>query len=116
VIKTPVALALTALIALVIAYGTLSPPGEGSGLPFTDKQLHFAAFAVLVLPLNWVRPGWWASMAVTALLYGGAIELLQPMVGRTAEWGDLLADGLGIITGLIPGLIRARKIGITLPR
>jgi len=35
------------------------------------------------------------------LVYGGLIEVLQLFVpGRSAEWGDLLADGIGIVFGI----------------
>lgn len=98
---------LTALAAMLIAFGTLSPPGSGdSPLPLTDKQLHALAFAILVLPLGWVRPGWAPAIAAAALAFGGAIELIQPMVGRSAEWADFVADGLGCLLGLAPGQVR----------
>jgi VanZ family protein len=101
------AIALTALTAILIGYGTLSPPGTAeSGLPLTDKHLHALAFAALVLPMGWARPGWALGIAAAALTFGGAIELIQPMVGRTAEWGDFIADGVGCLLGLIPGQIR----------
>ncbi len=107
-IKTSVALALTALIAVVIAFGTLSPPGEGSGLPFTDKQLHFAAFAALVFPLGCVRPSWIIWLVPLAIAYGGMIEVIQPFVGRSGDWDDLLADAAGSVTGVVPGLLIQR--------
>lgn len=106
--KTSVALALTALIAVIIGYGTLSPPGEGSGLPFTDKQLHFAAFAALVFPLGWVRPQWFLWLVPLAIAYGAAIEVTQPSVGRSGDWVDLLADALGSVVGVVPGLLNRR--------
>ncbi len=108
--KTLIAFALTALIAVVIAYGTLSPPGEGSPLPFTDKQLHFAAFAALVLPLSWVRPGWILWLVPLTIACGGAIELIQPFVGRSGDWNDLLADALASLLGIVPGLLRQRYL------
>ncbi len=101
------AIALTALTTILIAYGTLAPPGTvESGLPLTDKHLHALAFLALVLPLGWVRPNWALGIGAAALAFGGAIELIQPMVGRTAEWGDFVADGVGCLLGLIPGQIR----------
>ena len=110
--KTPMkhaALVLTAAIALLIGWGTLSPPGgPGPALPLTDKQLHALGFGMLVLPLSLTRPAAIRWLAPLALAYGGAIELIQPAVGRSAEWGDFLADGVGIAIGIIPGLIRAR--------
>ena len=45
-------------------------------------------------------------------LYGGLIEVLQSfMPYHLAEWGDLIADGLGVVIGF--GLtVFARKIGL----
>ena len=100
---------LTIAIAVVIASGTLSPPGNsGAALPLSDKQMHALGFALLVLPLSVARPATIIWLAPLALAYGGAIEVIQPSVGRTAEWADFLADGLGIALGIIPGLIRMR--------
>lgn len=107
-LKTTLALVLTGAVAAVIGWGTLSPPGPGTPLPLTDKQLHFLAFAALALPLGWVRPRWVLWLIPTALAYGAMIELIQPSVGRTGDWGDLLADGLGILVGVIPGQLRHR--------
>lgn len=105
----PYTLVLTLFVALLIAWGTLSPPGApGPALPLTDKQIHALAFALLVLPLGWVRPRAALWLGPLALAYGGAIELIQPSVGRSAEWGDLLADAIGIALGLLPGQLRAR--------
>lgn len=106
--KITLALIATCAIALIIGVGTLSPPSGSEPLPLTDKQLHFLAFALLALPLGWVRPRWVLWLIPLALAYGASIELIQPSVGRSGDWGDLLADGLGIIAGVIPGQLRQR--------
>ncbi|MDR9395267.1 VanZ family protein [Roseovarius sp. SYSU LYC5161] len=106
----PAALLLTVLTALGIAVGTLGPPGDGAGaLPVGDKTAHFLAFALLVLPagLGWPRQAVW--LAAAAVLYGTVIEIVQPAVGRSAEWGDLLADTAGIAVGLLPGRLLQRR-------
>lgn len=98
------AILLTIVIALGIAWGTLSPPGgAGAPLPLTDKQIHALAFALLILPLSCVHPHRALRLAPLFLAYGGAIELVQPLVGRGAEWGDLLADAIGLAAGLLLG-------------
>ena len=106
--KATPALLLTLVVACVIALGTLSPSGDGPALPVTDKHLHAMAFAILVLPLGWRRPDWAVGLFIGAILFGGAIELLQPLVSRSREWGDLFADALGAGIGLVPGLLRKR--------
>lgn len=85
----------TAMIAALLCVLTLSPQtasGAGSNL---DKAYHFIGFGVLALPLCLAYPRrvWTVVLGVT--VFGGMIELLQPFVGRGAEWLDLLSDALG---------------------
>lgn len=94
------AAALTGLCALAIAYGTLTPvPELPVDPPGSDKLHHFVAFGALVFPLVLVRPrtGWW--LVPLAAAYGGAIELIQPHVGRHGEWADALANTAGAVIG-----------------
>lgn len=96
------AYALTAFLVVVIAVLTLAPQAPGPpGPPGVDKIAHFVAFAMLVLPLGLTRTDNWVWVASAALIYGAAIELIQPQVGRGAEWGDLFADGAGVVFGLL---------------
>lgn len=91
---------LTLCISLAIAALTLTPPGaSGPGMPGFDKLVHFLAFAALTMPMAYTRrfPMMWIVLAGAS--YGGLIELIQPYVGRSAEWGDWLADGLGAFLG-----------------
>ncbi|MFK7938374.1 MAG: VanZ family protein [Roseovarius sp.] len=108
--KITTGILITLVVACIIALGTLSPPGDETPLPLNDKQLHALSFALLVLSLGWLRPQWWLGLALAALLYGAAIEMLQPMVGRSGEWADLAADGAGIFLGLLPGQLRRRLV------
>ena len=103
--KENAALWLTAGVMVLIAYLTLSPASSpGINISNADKIYHAAAFAALVLPcaslyrrsLIWVLPA--------AVLFGGAIELIQPFVGRDGDWWDFLADILGIGLGLLASL------------
>ncbi|MRU14882.1 VanZ family protein [Roseovarius sp. A21] len=105
----PIALFLTLLIGAVIGWFTLTPPGEaGAPLPLTDKQLHALAFGLMVLPVALTRPRALYWIAPLALLYGAVIEVIQPSVGRSGEWADLLADGLGIALVCGLGALRGR--------
>lgn len=90
-------------LVLAVSYLALTPaPLEGSysGL---DKVGHVMAFMALSFAGYLAFPA--ARGTRTALLcglfaYGGLIELLQLFVpGRSSEWGDLIADGLGIALG-----------------
>lgn len=103
-----IALIATLILAGVIAWLTLSPPTPSQAGFLPDKASHFIAFAALALPcaifyarsLKWIMP--------LAILFGAAIELIQPSVGRSAEGLDFLADCFGLAAGTIIGLtIRA---------
>ena len=110
--RTVTALAVTATLALGIAISwlTLTPqdlPDLGPTLP-VDKLAHMAAFAALILPSAVLRPRflWW-TFPLTALL-GFSIELIQPYVGRSREWMDVVADCVGLIVGTALGLMIRR--------
>jgi VanZ family protein len=96
----------TLAIAAYIARETLTPSSGGPPtLPFTDKQLHAMAFGLLLLPTALLAPRAMLMAAPLALIYGGLIEVIQPYVGRTGEWADLLADGVGIAAACVLALI-----------
>jgi VanZ family protein len=100
---------------LVIAWGELTPnpPPEVSELLGWDKAEHFIAYFGLALMgvLGWSgRRVPVIFLAVLAL--GGMLELLQMLVGRDAEWGDMLANTLGDAcgTGLALGLLALARL------
>lgn len=70
-----------------------------------DKAVHFLLFAVLaaLLGRRTATTGLGAPLSVAVLLatlYGAGTEALQAVVpGRSAEWADLLADGVGALAG-----------------
>nr|WP_225781798.1 VanZ family protein [Xenophilus sp. Marseille-Q4582] len=79
---------------------SLMPPGPE--LPSTgwDKSNHALGFAVLgVLGLR-AFPGRWLAVLPGLWAYGALIEGLQSFTAyRMAEWGDLWADGVGLLLG-----------------
>jgi VanZ family protein len=88
-------------------------------LPASDKHLHLGAYAVLGFALPWWSSGtirkqhWrsqWHPWLLYALLlsYAAIDELLQIPVGRSAEWGDWLADAAGAAIGIAIGSFVAR--------
>ena len=105
------AILATTILAAVIAYLTLTPPRpQMSDGILSDKAYHVIAFAALVFPraLLYRRSLIWLIPA--ALVFGAAIELVQPLVGRSAEIADFLADAFGILIGTLTGLVlRSRK-------
>ncbi len=100
---TPWAWFVTLLLAAVLCVLTLSPPGPAVGPPSPDKLYHFIGFGLLALPLclAYPRRGW--AVIAGVIMFGAAIEVIQPFVGRGAEWADLLADALG--AGSVAGVV-----------
>ncbi|MGY6411575.1 MAG: VanZ family protein [Alkalilacustris sp.] len=94
------ALAASGLVAVLIAILTLMPGDGVPDAPGNDKLHHFVAFATLVMPVVAARPKAVVWVAPAAILFGGAIELIQPFVGRSGEWADMLANTLGVGFGV----------------
>jgi len=78
-------------------------PDEPALLPI-DKVVHAGLFFVAgaLLGRGWHGGrGVWLALAAGLLLFAGLTELIQAFVpGRSAAWGDVLADGLGAVAGL----------------
>jgi VanZ family protein len=91
----------------VVAWGELTPhpPSLPSPLQW-DKAEHFTAYFGLALLacLGWGlrRSLVWIFLGVVAL--GGALEIVQTLVGRDGEWGDFAANDLGALAGLAVGI------------
>jgi len=68
----------------------------------SDKLLHATTFLVLVIWFSgqYRRPAYW-GIAAALMLFGGLIEICQLMVSnRSASWGDIGANTVGILVGL----------------
>lgn len=93
--------ALTLLLAIVIAYFSLSPPTGGQApFPHFDKLIHLLAFACLAFPVSIAGTQPHHRVFLAGLAYGALIEIVQPLVGRTGDWADLLADAVGLGLGI----------------
>lgn len=96
---------LTVALATLIVVLTLTPPVQ-TGMPAgSDKAYHFLAFTALALPLAVVRPRWSGWLFVLFAVFGAAIEVIQPYVGRSRELADLLSDMMGIAFGMVVGAL-----------
>ena len=79
------------------------------GFPGLDKFGHFGAFVVLGLLLNrgltlcTQLPTVWCSVVTftSGVCFGGLIEIVQPLVGRTCDIADLVSDALGVVLGIM---------------
>ena len=96
-----IAISLTFIFGIAIAWGTLMPLKELPPVPGTDKLQHFVAFGVFVLPVCLLMPArTWLIFAI-AVLYGALIEIIQPYVNRYGEMGDFWADAGGAVIGVV---------------
>ena len=85
------------LAVLVLALVPSPPPVFTTGW---DKSNHLLAFAVMAWLGCKAFPQRVAIVLLSLLAYGALIEILQSFTPtRSAEWLDLLADGLGILAG-----------------
>jgi VanZ family protein len=93
---------------MLLTLSLLPADRVSTSFPFeiSDKIQHFSAYTVLTLLLACTLTAWWgvsdSLLLVTALGafgYGLLIEALQELMqlGRSAEWGDLLSNTLGIL-------------------
>ncbi len=92
------------VIAVAIAFASLTPAQNLPQLKVSDKLEHALAYLLLAF--------WFASvivrrdyfgLMVALLAFGGLIELVQGWMGlgRTADLLDLLADAAGIVMGVL---------------
>ncbi len=80
------------------------PPVPHQGFLGWDKFQHAAAYGTLTFlgamafpRPRWSRGGSYSAAALLAVVVGGMMELAQWgfTTSRSAEWSDLLADGVG---------------------
>jgi hypothetical protein len=75
---------------------------------FSDKVMHALAFLVLATLGYWSYPKHLVFVIGGLILYGALIEFFQALTEtRAPEWGDWLADALGVIGALFS--IRLRR-------
>jgi VanZ family protein len=107
--RTP-SLLLSVVLAATIAALTLMPQASMPvGPQGVDKLYHMVAFAALIFPTAMLRPKSCLRFGCLAIVYGGIIEAIQPVFGRSADMSDFWADGLGVAMGIFLGLA-ARRI------
>ena len=97
-------LRLTAVAILIVSLTLMIGPfgGAEAASGVWDKGAHFLVFGLILWSFGVLFRRLPRLMAaVLALALGGAVEVVQGLVGRDASWGDLLADGLGIATALL---------------
>ena len=101
----------TVVIAVLIGLATLTPVEKLPDVSGSDKLYHLISFAILTLPITIIRPKAVWVIFILSVGYGGAIELLQPLVNRNCELADFLADA----SGAMLGMALSRAFGRLLP-
>lgn len=101
------------LLTAVVLYFALMPHPPHALDTGWDKMNHALAFAALAVCSCFSGPATPRRLLLAGALlvaFGGMIELLQSQIpGRDAEWGDLLADTIGMVVGMLSAL-SARRI------
>lgn len=99
------------LLAAAVLFLALVPGPLGAIIP-SDAERHYLAFLVLpaVAAYAWPRVPI-LIMWVVFVAFGGAIELLQSLMGlgREAEWSDWINDMVAITVSLVVGAVILRR-------
>ena len=103
---------ITVAFAVAILLGTLLSTSQIPEISTNDKLAHFIAFVLLAIPLNTVARSFSIRLNMGFVLFGGAIEMIQPVVGRHGDWLDFFVDMIGVLVGMI----LARVIHLAIPQ
>ena len=135
-----VGIILTVFVVIAILYFSFMPKEHYPNvtwIPFADKGDHMVAYACLGFslfiatlqipgsgkarndgkkPHSTLHLTSWAGTSIImtlsiGLLFGTAVELLQPFFGRSREWMDGVADFMGLVVGLALALALLNLIG-----
>ncbi|MDA9967028.1 VanZ family protein [bacterium] len=99
----------TIIISIAIGLATLTPVEKLPQVSGSDKVYHLISFAILTLPIAIIRPrAIWIILSLS-IAFGGALELLQPLVNRNCEMADLFADACGAVLGILGGKLLLSK-------
>jgi len=101
--RTPWLLLSLGLAATIAALTLMPQASMPIGPQGVDKLYHMVAFAALIFPTALLRPKSCLRFGCLATLYGGIIEAIQPVFGRSADMSDFWADGLGVAMGIFLG-------------
>ena len=92
---------------LTVGWLSLAPPAQVSfGFHVSDKLGHLAAYAALGFTATALgSPVAKLALSIAVAAFGIAMEAAQEsVVGRSAELADVVANGLGLLAGLLVAL------------
>ncbi|SDY70676.1 hypothetical protein SAMN05444340_11565 [Citreimonas salinaria] len=100
------AVSAAALLALLFGIGAFLP-GEilGELVSVAGRRLHAVGFGLVSFLIVVAFPARWRLFSAVALAAGGLVELLQPLVGRGAQWTDFTANAVGLVVGVSAALL-----------
>jgi VanZ family protein len=107
---------LLAVLSLLVLVLSLIPRPESvfGRLGAYDKVEHFTAYAVLgffaLRAAGRKGPLSFLAVVTCCTAFGGIIEIIQPLVGRSRELGDFLVDVAGAAMGVVVAALVVRKI------
>jgi VanZ family protein len=90
---------LSTLLVIGVTVLSLIPLPQLPDVPGNDKTMHLVAYAVLAFPVSLARPKGYAWLLLGFLVWSGVIELVQPLVNRTSDLVDLIANATGLMLG-----------------
>lgn len=105
-------LALVMAAAILVVSLLPRPPMSFERASWSDKVEHGLAYAAWGVVLGFALAGRRRPFLLALLigvLFGGLIELLQPLTGRHGDVLDLLADAVGVGAGAAAALALRRR-------
>jgi VanZ family protein len=89
-------------VVVLISFAVLFAPASDvpHAPPGVDKIVHATLFASLGFSGRWAGIGR-AVLAGALVGYGAVSEIVQGLIGRDAAVGDLIADSVGVLLGLL---------------
>jgi VanZ family protein len=90
--------AVVVLVSLAVLFAPASDvPSAPAGV---DKIVHASLFLALAVSGRWAGTGR-GVLAGVLVGYAAASEVVQGLIGRDASVGDLIADVVGVLLGLL---------------
>jgi hypothetical protein len=110
-----IAFAAAVAVNLVVLYWPRAV--SQGGIPYADKVVHIAIFAIVVVAGLWARvPAVW--LVSVLVVHAVSSELVQHwlLANRSGDPADVAADLVGVAVGLLVGVRLVPRTGVAVPR
>jgi len=101
---------ISLMMLVIVTIASLAPLPVLPEVPGTDKTHHIIAYALVVIPISFVKPRFFFLILIGVVAWSGVIELVQPFVNRYGEWSDLLANAVGVCLGCVFGFLLKKVV------